>query len=72
MKADANQHHAAWYKTRRTTVAGAVDFQSPAAQPAYANSTQSCRPRKALLSSGQLCLKSGTPFEHSELLGFSG
>src|SRR5580704_6155010 len=34
----------------------------PSASSAYANSTQSCRRREALLSSGLLCLKSGTLF----------
>src|SRR5258706_7886348 len=41
---------------------GAVDYQRPGSSSAYANSTQSCRPREALLSSGPLCLKNGTPF----------
>src|SRR6202171_6593719 len=49
----------------RTILAGAVDSQSPARAPtahfAHANSTQSCRPREALLSSGLLCPKNGTP-----------
>ena len=39
----------------------AVDSQSPDRSFAHANSTQSCRRREALLSSGPLCLKSGTP-----------
>src|SRR5260370_25282792 len=57
---------------RRTILAGAVDSQNPGRSSAYANSTQSCRPREALLSSGQLCLKSGTPFEQSEIAGVFG
>jgi hypothetical protein len=57
---------------QRTILAGAVDFQNPGRSPAYANSTQSCRPREALLSSGQLCLKSGTPFEQSDNTGVFG
>src|SRR5258708_25852948 len=44
----------------RTILAGAVDSQRPGRPSAHANSTQSCRPREALLSSGTLCLKSGT------------
>jgi hypothetical protein len=44
-----------------TIMTGAVDSQSPDRSFAHANSTQSCRPREALLSSGPLCLKSGTP-----------
>src|ERR1700692_4362706 len=42
-----------------TVLTGAVDSQSPDRSFAHANSTQSCRPREALLSSGTLCLKSG-------------
>ena len=45
----------------RTILAGTVDSQSPGRSFAHANSTQSCRPREALLSSGPLCLKNGTP-----------
>src|ERR1700693_3240328 len=44
---------------------GIADSQSPVRSSAHANSTQSCRPREALLSSGPLCLKSGTPFQWS-------
>src|ERR1700676_4584217 len=36
---------------QRTILAAAVDSHSPGRSPAYANSTQSCRSREALLSS---------------------
>src|SRR5580704_8757000 len=44
----------------RTILTGAVDSKSPDRSFAHANSTQSCRPREALLSSGPLCRKRGT------------
>jgi hypothetical protein len=47
-------------ETPRTILRGAVDFQRPGCSIAHANSTQSCRFRKALLSSGLLCPKNGT------------
>jgi hypothetical protein len=45
----------------RTILTGFVDSQTPDRSFAHANSTQSCRRREALLSSGLLCPKSGTP-----------
>src|SRR5450759_235713 len=55
----------------RTIRAGIVDSQSHGRSFANANSTQSCRPREALLSSGPLCLKNGRPFWGSaKTLGF--
>src|ERR1700682_4961354 len=39
---------------------------------AHANSTQSCRPREALLSSGPLCRKCGTLFQGQQKPGGFG
>ena len=43
----------------RTILRGSVDSKAPDRSFAHANSTQSCRPREALLSSGTLCRKRG-------------
>src|ERR1700687_2578427 len=46
---------------RRTIMLTDADSQSAEKTSADANSTQSCRFGEALLSSGQLCPKNGTP-----------
>jgi len=56
---------------RAPTLAGKVDSLSPDHSFAHANSTQSCRPREALLSSGLLCRKSGTPLSKEAKHRFS-
>jgi hypothetical protein len=53
-------------ETLRTILAGTVDSQCPDRSFAHANSTQYCPLREALLWSGRLCLKNGTPFWESE------
>src|SRR6266480_6749460 len=47
----------------RITPSGVIDSWSPGRSFAHVNSTQSCPPREALLSSGPLCLKNGIPSE---------
>src|SRR4051794_36021864 len=62
MAADANrttQHAGSRATCWRAKSIPSVGVCSPHAHFAHGNSTQSCRPRKALLSSGRLCPKSG-------------
>src|ERR1700704_2500126 len=56
-----NQHDSGAVETPRTILRGPVDSQRPSRSFAHGNSTQSCRSREALLSSGLLCPKNGTP-----------
>jgi hypothetical protein len=53
-------------ETLRTILAGTVDSQCPDRSFAQANSTQYCPSGEALLWSGRLCLKNGTPLWNSE------
>src|SRR3954454_1590270 len=66
--------HLAWqwsrrHSTRRSSIERCAPYwpillipSAPTRPFAHANSTQYCRPREALLSSGPLCLKNGAPF----------
>jgi hypothetical protein len=54
------------FEMLRTILAGTVDSQCPDRSFAQANSTQYCPSGEALLWSGRLCLKNGTPLWNSE------
>src|SRR4051794_28473843 len=59
------------HECRPPLLRGIADSQSPDCSLAHANSTQSCRRREALLSSGLLCPKNGTSFRSQRNTGFS-
>src|SRR5215216_381509 len=54
-----NRHHAAGWKCRAPYAWVCLIPRGPVRSFAHANSTQSCRPREALLSSGLLCQENG-------------
>src|SRR3981189_994018 len=73
MTGGRNRQDAASLKCRAPYRRVQVIPRSPDRSFAHANSTQSCRPREALLSSGTLCRKSGIPISgKTKTRGFFG